>query len=195
MSLNNLTLAFPAENGHKLLSFTVGHPFPLRIPLAITGGNLVAPSDGSKFLLNILIPGPNRDERTSFQQKLRFGLYDGEDMPQGLLLVCLSTHNHKGGDTIIECPFDLDAQNSYDPDSLEGFYSEERIGLFAILTNTAMPGGKVVAIKNTEMPMALVAALRRLWTPKTCNANYPGLYRNLIQRKTPQQIWREATKF
>lgn len=194
MSLQNYFIPFDGPSGPGMLHFGLGQKYPLPLMKGDAGASLNTVVDGSMLFLNVAMPHPRPSEILPFHQGIRFGIYDGPDMPGGLVLTQISTSSKEEG-LILECPFNAAKLKRICPGSLGRFWTSNKIDILATFTDTSTPDLKVVAMRMMEMPPAVVAKLRVLWKGQGLMTTYESHYLKLARKKSIPQLWAEAHKF
>jgi hypothetical protein len=192
MSLRNFIIANGAP-GSEQTHFGVGRLYPMPLEAGTYGANLCSFVDGSTLFLNVAMPRPRVTEIQGFREPLQFRIYEGQDMPGGLLLMHM-THDPKEMGCIFECPFDVVKQLRHDPESLDGFFTHKRISILATLTDSSHRP-RVVAMRLLELPPLVVKRLRVLWKGQLRAPNYEVRYNSLASRKSIKQLWTKAKKY
>ena len=192
MSLKNFIIANenPEAEG---IHFQVGRTYPLPLEAGTYGANLCSFVDGATLFLNVAMPHPRPAEVLGFREPLQFRIYEGQDMPGGLLLMHM-THDPKEMGCIFECPFDVVKQLLHDPESLNGFFTHKQVAILATLTDTSHRP-RVIAMRLLELPPLLVKRLRVLWKGQLRTSDYEKHYRALVGRKSIKQLWSKAKKY
>jgi len=194
MSLNRFHLVH-SQTGSELMAFALGQPYPVSLQKGTVGASLNSFGDGSTLFLNVVIPRPRPEEYLGFREGFRFRIYQGKDMPGGLIMIRMLLDSMEVGD-IFELPFDAVRQVNSDPDSLGRFFTSRKVALLATLTDSGEKQSRVIAIRMLELPPSVVERLRELWQDQLdCDMNYEANYRKLASRKSIEQIWRAAEVF
>lgn len=194
MSPKNVLVVPSATSRLKPFGIRLGHTYPIKPPSGMHMVSLESYVDGSTLILNTCMSSPSDVERQAFRGSIRFALYEGADMPGGLLLMWMSpTEKHAG--FVMACPFDpVDHEVSW-PGTLRGFFTARRVALLTILTDTGTPQCKVKGIRLLELPTPLHQRLKMLWDEPSLYADYENRFCDLVRSRPLHQIWREASKF
>ena len=180
--------------GSKMVFFLLGQPYPIgSLVRGTCGATLHSFVDGSTLCLNLMLPRPNPDEYLGFREGFRFRIYQGKDMPGGLLLMRLLVDGKEVG-TVFEVPFDALNHERLAPGSLARFFTARKVAVLTTLTDTGEADSRIIAIRMLELPPPVLRPLRRLWQAQISSGlDYAGDYQNLSRRKSIDQIWRAAT--
>lgn len=194
MALQNYIIASEGPSGPEMIHFSLRKKYPLPLRKGEAGASLNTLVDGSILFLNMALPNPLASDIRNFYQGIRFGIYEGPEMPGGLLLTQVS-HCAEDVGLVLECPFDAAKLTRACPGSLKKFWTANKIGILATLTDTVNYERKVVAMRMMEMPPAVVEKLRNLWIGQGVLNTYETQYCNLARTKSIFQLWAEAQKF
>lgn len=179
--------------------FVVGEPFPLACPPH--EGTVMSLMGGGTFHFLFHLARILPEEVAAFRASWHFAIYEGPDMPGGLILVGLKAPEDEDF-WIQEFPFDAAKEAQVRLESTVARISgQNRRGTLVPVLHGFLVDSRTTilrAIKQIGPPTAWVERLEALWAaqPGTCPAGaYDRHYEALTARKPTEQLWAEATKY
>lgn len=186
----------PGPNSDEPIKFLVGKPFPLPLKQGVPSITLDLNADGSELLLNLAIPNLHPKEIMAFKMKrLTLGFYQGDDLPGGMLMVCLS--NKKGEPLVVAgAPYDAAYVWHHDPISIDTFLKSNDAKIVVLLTETRSSDKTLLGILDADVHQDLMVQLRKCWAAPIPGRNgYPTMLNQILKRRSPREHWDLAEKF
>lgn len=194
MSPKNVFVTSSVNLRRNPFGIRLGHAYPIKPPSRMNMVSLESYVDGSTLILNACMSSPRDVERQAFREAIHFALYEGGDMPGGLIMVRMVPSKRHAG-FVMACPFDPVDHEECWPETLKGFFSAAQVALLTILTDTGTPQCKVRGIRLLTLPPLLHQRLKVLWADPVRYANYERHFCDLVKNRSLNQIWSMASKF
>lgn len=178
--------------------FHVGAPYTGPVPPG--EGAVMALRDDGAILVIVSIGTPHPDEALALRGRWEWRLFEGPEMPGGLLMFC---GRLPGGDPLIfELSFDATLEASQrleavlkrvaNPESKEHPGMGPSLMAFVVDPNN---GNKIVAIKAIGPPGSLVERLAVLWAQHPGQGDYAQAYQAVSNRYCLEELWELAEAY
>jgi hypothetical protein len=184
--------------GSKPQILSVGSQYMGPVPYG-EGAVLTVHNDGS-MLVTVVMPHPSPLEVAALEGPWEWRIYEGPDMPGGLLMFCGRMKNGKR--LCFELAFDSTLEAS---ERLEGVIrrianpeNKENPNLVArvdAIVVDPLEGNRIVVLKVMGPPATMLERLAILWAAQPGQGSYDKAYNALSQRMSPEDIWKKAKPY